>query len=87
MLYDSICKFRLISFCYWSQRCKIKWKNGNFLLICGFLLELPLSFLIAPYSPTDDTRSRSTVFHPDKMISNLEQIFDTRDVESSEMVR
>jgi hypothetical protein len=86
-LYDSICEIKLSSFCYWSQRCKIRWKNGKILLICGFLLEVPLSLWIAPYSPADDTRSRSTLFHPDKMISDLEQIFDTRVVESGEMVR
>jgi hypothetical protein len=42
------------------------------LLICGFLLELPLCFRIAPYPPIDETRSWSRMFNPDNTIVGLE---------------
>ncbi len=48
----------------------------------------PLPFLlIAPYPPAYDAGARSTVFHPDKSISNLKQIFHTGNIQSNKMVR
>jgi len=86
MLSELHIKLRLSSLSHWSQRCKIGWKNRNTLLICGFLLELPLPFWIAPHSPAYETRPRSNMFHPDKTISSLEQILHTKDVKSGKMV-
>ncbi len=85
--YDSIWKFKLISFYYWSLRYNIRWESGNFLFICGFLLKLPPFFWIAPYPPTYDVGYWSTSFHPEKVISNLKQVVHTRDVQFGEMVR
>jgi hypothetical protein len=48
---------------------------------------LPLRFWIAPHSPAYEARPRSSMFHPDKMISSLEQILHTRDVKPGKMVR
>jgi hypothetical protein len=80
-------KFRLSSLSHWSQRCKIRWKNRKTLLICGFLLELSLPFLIVPHPPAYEMKPRSSMFHPDKTISSLEQILHTRDVKFVKMVR
>ncbi len=70
-----------------SQRFKVWWESRKALLICGLLLELPLCFRVAPDPPTDETRPWSRMLNSDKTIAGLEQIFHTRDVESSKMVR
>ncbi len=80
-------KLRLNSLIHWSQRFKIGWKGRKTLLICGFLLELPLRFRIAPHSPADEARPRSSMLHSDNTISNLEQILHTRDVKPGKVVR
>jgi hypothetical protein len=80
-------KLKLSSLSYWSQRFKIGWKSRKTLLICGFLLKLPLRIWIALHSLAYEARPRSSMFHPNKMISSLEQILHTRDVKPGKMVR
>jgi hypothetical protein len=80
-------KLRLSSLSHWSQRFKIGWKSRKTLLICGFLLELPFRFWIAPHSLAYEAVPWSSMFHFDNTISSLEQIFYPRNVESRKMVR
>ncbi len=80
-------KLRLSSLSHWFQRFKIGWKGRKTLLICGFLLELPFQFWIAPHSPTYEARPQSSMFLSDNMISSLEQILHTMDVKPGKMVR
>jgi hypothetical protein len=87
MSYELYIKLRLSSLSYRSQRFKIRWKSRKTLLICGFLLELPLRFWIVPHSPAYEAKPRSSMLHPDNTISNLEQILHTRDEKSGKMVR
>jgi len=82
-----LCKLRLDSLSYWTQRCNIRSNSSKVLLICRLLLELPFLLLISPDLPAYKARCKSAMFHPEYAISLLKQIFHTRDIQSNKMVR